>query len=98
MNTLVAASLALVQSLAEQPPEPEDVKAGWLGFAVFLLLALAVVVLAFSFVKHLRRAKVNFDARDAAEGTADGEPDDTDGADDSGPWRPGAEPNGHTSG
>jgi hypothetical protein len=94
MNTLVAASLALVQSLAEQPPEPEDVKAGWLGFAVFLLLALAVVVLAFSFVKHLRRAKVNFDARDAADAAAG----ETDGTDDSGPPRPGAEPNGHTSG
>jgi hypothetical protein len=46
-------------SLAQQAPNPEDVKAGWLGFAVFLLLAAAVAFLGFSLRKHLRR--VNFD-------------------------------------
>jgi hypothetical protein len=46
-------------SLAQQAPNPEDVKPGWLGFAVFLALAAAVVLLGLSLRKHLRR--VNFD-------------------------------------
>jgi hypothetical protein len=45
--------------LAQQAPNPEDVKPGWLGFAVFLALLAAVVLLGLSLRKHLRR--VNFD-------------------------------------
>ncbi|WP_372728679.1 hypothetical protein [Nocardioides sp.] len=48
--------------LTEQGPEPEDVKAGWTAFAMFLLLGAAVVVLGLSLVKQLRRAQA---ARDA---------------------------------
>ena len=57
--------------LAEQVPASEDVKAGWVAFAIFLALAAAVVFLAFSLRKHLK--KVNFEEVD---GSADepGEP------------------------
>jgi hypothetical protein len=58
MNTVLALSLPLL-ALAGKTPEPEDVKAGWLGFGVFLLLAAAVVFLAFSLRKHL--GKVDFE-------------------------------------
>ena len=77
--TLLAQPVLLVlTSAADQVPEPEDVKAGWLGFGVFLALAVAVAVLGFSLRKHLR--KVDFegpgDARRPAAGRAadDGEP------------------------
>lgn len=46
-------------AFAKEGPAPEDVKAGWLGFAVFLLLAVAVAFLGFSLRKHLR--KVDFE-------------------------------------
>jgi hypothetical protein len=52
---------AVLLPLADEVPDPEDVKPGWLGFAVFLLLAAALVVLAFSFRKQLR--KVTFEEK-----------------------------------
>jgi hypothetical protein len=45
--------------LVDEVPDPEDVKPGWLGFGVFLLLAAAVVLLVFSFRKQLK--KVDFE-------------------------------------
>jgi hypothetical protein len=71
----------LLARIAEEGPDPEDVKAGWLGFAVFLLLAVAVGFLGFSLRKHLR--KVDFEE----------EPDetaDTNGAPSNGEARNGA--------
>ena len=47
----------LIITLTDKVPEPEDVKAGWTAFTVFLLLVLAVVVLSFSLVKQLRKAQ-----------------------------------------
>lgn len=38
-------------------PEDEDVRAGWVAFALFGAMALAVVVLAFSLVKQLGKAR-----------------------------------------
>ena len=38
-------------------PKPEDVKAGWGAFALFLLLIAAVALLGFSLTKHLRKAQ-----------------------------------------
>ena len=58
MSTLLTLSLPLLV-LAGKSPEPEDVKAGWLGFGVFLILDAAVVFLAFSLRKHL--GKVDFE-------------------------------------
>jgi hypothetical protein len=54
--------LPFVLSLVDESPEPEDVKAGWTAFAVFLLLAAAVVFLGFSLVKQLRKAQSAKDA------------------------------------
>lgn len=69
----ILAAVAPVVVLAGEGPAPEDVKAGWLGFAVWLGLAVAVVLLAFSFVKQLK--KVDFEEEpDAPE--EPGAPDD----------------------
>ena len=46
----------------DETPEPEDVKAGWGAFAIFLLLIAAVVFLGFSLTKQLRRAQAAEDA------------------------------------
>jgi hypothetical protein len=81
MSTLLTLSLPLLV-LAGKSPEPEDVKAGWLGFGVFLILAAAVVFLAFSLRKHL--GKVDFE-----------EPtDESTSGDDAAPGREEAAPNG----
>jgi hypothetical protein len=49
--------LSFVVSLADEVPEEEDVKAGWVAFAIFIGLIVAVAFLGFSLVKHLRRAQ-----------------------------------------
>ncbi len=61
---------ALVLLIVEGPA-PEDVKAGWLGFGVFLALAAVLVFLFFSMRKHLRR--VDFEE---PPGDLPGEPTD----------------------
>jgi hypothetical protein len=53
---------AFLVSAVDKTPKDEDVKAGWTAFVVFLLLIAAVVVLAFSFVKQLRKAQAAKDA------------------------------------
>ncbi len=74
----------LVVNATDKPPKDEDVKAGWTAFVLFLLLIGAVVVLAFSFVKQLRKAQAAKDAGvygDEAETDpeADPTPDPNDG-------------------
>jgi len=56
--------LVLVRFTDQLPkgPEPEDVKAGWTAFAIFLLLGAALVFLMFSMVKQLRKAQAAKDA------------------------------------
>ena len=52
----------LAHLLVDRPddtPKPEDVKAGWTAFAIFLLLALAVVGLGVALTKQLRRTEAN---------------------------------------
>ena len=44
---------------ADKVPAPEDVKAGWVAFAVFIALAVAVVFLGISLTRHLRKARYN---------------------------------------
>ena len=51
MNTLIV--------WADTVPNPNDVTAGWVAFAVFIGLAIAVAFLGFSLTKHLRRAQDN---------------------------------------
>ena len=52
----------LLVRLEDETPKPEDVKAGWTAFAIFLLLAVAVVVLGFSLTKQLKKAQAAKDA------------------------------------
>ena len=52
----------LIVRLVDETPNAEDVKAGWTAFAIFLLLAGAVVLLGFSLVKQLRKAQAAKDA------------------------------------
>ena len=59
---LYALVTPLILVLADPTPEPEDVKAGWLAFALFIGLILAVVFLGFSLVKQLRKAQAAKDA------------------------------------
>jgi len=55
--------LALLIPLVDDPtPTDNDVVAGPLGFAIWIFLILAVVVLAFSLVKQLRKAQAAKDA------------------------------------
>jgi membrane protein implicated in regulation of membrane protease activity len=48
---------SLVLALAGGAPAPEDVKAGWTAFVVFLLLVVAVAFLGRSLFKQLRKAQ-----------------------------------------
>ena len=52
----------VVVRLSDEAPDDEDVKAGWTAFVLFLLLIAAVVLLAFSLVKQLRKAQAAKDA------------------------------------
>ncbi|QZY28537.1 hypothetical protein [Nocardioides coralli] len=54
--------LTTLLPMVEEGPEPEDVRAGWVAFAIFLLLIAAVVLLGFSLVKQLRKAQQAKDA------------------------------------
>ena len=48
----------LIIALVDDPtPKDTEVKAGPLGFAIWIFMILAVVVLAFSLVKQLRKAQ-----------------------------------------
>ena len=53
--TVVPDLLPLVTSLVDDVPDDEDVKAGWVAFAIFIGLVLAVAFLGFSLVKQLRK-------------------------------------------
>ena len=62
LTTVVATLLVRVTDQIEKGPEPEDVKAGWVALLIFLGLGAAVVFLAFSLVKQLRKAQAAKDA------------------------------------
>jgi hypothetical protein len=70
--------ISMVLLVAGGAPEPEDVKAGWTAFAIFLLLAVAVAFLGRSLFKQLRKAQAAQEAgvydrdEDAADQTAPG--------------------------
>jgi hypothetical protein len=80
----VASLVTSLALLAGGAPEPEDVKAGWTAFAIFLLLAVAVAFLGRSLFKQLRKAQAAEEAgvydrdQDAADqpspGPENGEP------------------------
>lgn len=49
----------LVVAWADKVPDPNDVKAGWVAFLVFILLIVAVALLGWSLTRHLRKARDN---------------------------------------
>ena len=57
--TLLTDLVPLLVSGADQVPDAEDVKAGWVAFAVFIAMAVAVVFLGISLTRHLRKARYN---------------------------------------
>ena len=57
MNTLWV-TVVLALPLGVKAPDPADVKPGWLGFGLFLALAVATVLLWLSMRKQLK--KVDF--------------------------------------
>lgn len=59
MNTMI---LTLVTALADGNPKPDDVKAGWTAFTVFLLLLVAVALLGWSLSRQLKKAERNKEA------------------------------------
>jgi hypothetical protein len=77
LSTMTA--LWATTALAEQAPDPADVKPGWLGFGVFLLLAAAVVVLWFSFRKQLRKVDFEEKGQENPEESGASENGETDG-------------------
>ena len=54
--------LLIVLAVDDPTPKDNDVVAGPLGFAVWIFMILAVVVIGFSLVKQLRRAQAAKDA------------------------------------
>jgi hypothetical protein len=59
MFSALGVAYLIVVPFAPRPPDPNDVKTGWVGFAVFIALAVAVVLLWLSFRKQL--GKINFE-------------------------------------
>ena len=53
---------SFVVPLVDKVPEDNDVKAGWLAFAIFIGLIVAVALLGYSLVKQLRKAQAAEDA------------------------------------
>jgi hypothetical protein len=67
MNTLLMSGLFLglipgLAVLADKVPSEDQIGAGWIYAVVFVLLAGAVVFLAFSLSRHLRKARANADS------------------------------------
>ena len=85
----------LIIALADDPtPKDTEVKAGPLGFAVWIFMIIAVVIIAFSLVKQLRKAQAAKDAGvygDEPVSPADDAPS-SDSADDNGTAAQSGEP------
>ena len=61
----VLAWMPMVQAQLDPVPEDREVKAGWTALLLWLGMAIAVAVLAFSLVRRLRKAKDHFGDVDA---------------------------------
>lgn len=55
--TAVSQVLSSVVTRVDEVPQAEDVKAGWLAFAIFIGLIVAVALLGYSLVRQLRKAQ-----------------------------------------
>ncbi|WP_104107930.1 hypothetical protein [Nocardioides sp. 616] len=59
---LVSHVIDVVRLVDDPQPEDTEVKAGWTALIVWLLMALAVALLAWSLIRQLRRTNANRDA------------------------------------
>lgn len=58
MNTFLITVAGIVAAV-DQTPAAKDVKAGWGAFGIFIGLAVAVGLLGWSLVRHLKKARLN---------------------------------------
>jgi hypothetical protein len=65
--TTLPVLLAMLLPLAAKGPNPADVKPGWLGFSVFLALAVATLLLWLSFRKQIKKVDFEEEADDKAQ-------------------------------
>ncbi len=69
MSIVYVVSAAVVP-LLQTGPDPADVKPGWLGFGMFLALAVAVVLLWLSFRKQLKKIDFEEEPDETGNGSA----------------------------
>jgi hypothetical protein len=62
MHPLAVTAVHALLAAQDKKPEDNDVVAGWTGFAVFILLILAVAVIGWALTKSLRTASRAKDA------------------------------------
>lgn len=72
LSELTTDVLPLLTDLAaaagpDEEPEPEDVKAGWTAFIMFLIGCAVVALLGWNLYGRLKRAESRRDARESAE-------------------------------
>lgn len=79
LDALVSLLPMLLPGNLDPAPEPEDVKAGWTAFGLFLGGVAAVALLGWSLTKQLRKAD------DARKRGVYGDEPETDAAGDGGP-------------
>jgi hypothetical protein len=70
MNAFAVSLVNLVLAAEEKAPRDEDVVAGWMGFAVFAFLIVAVALIGWALTKSLKTA-----ARAKEAGVYGDEPD-----------------------
>ena len=56
MHALALTVTSALLSAEEKTPKDEDVVAGWMGFAVFVFLIVAVAIIGWALTKSLRTA------------------------------------------
>ena len=56
MHAFLVTAASVLVSAEDKKPKDEDVVAGWMGFAVFVFLILAVAVIGWALTKSLRTA------------------------------------------
>jgi hypothetical protein len=69
MSTLAGlwVAAATIAPFAHQPPDPSQVKPGWLGLGVVVALAVAVTLLWLSFRKQLKKIDFEEEPADPSE-------------------------------
>jgi hypothetical protein len=72
MNTssVLGALVGALVPLVDKPPDPSEVGQGWIGFLMFLFLAVATVLLWLSFRRQLKKVNFEEEPDQAGEPTA----------------------------